>query len=97
MAIRVTCIRKAGGDHENPYVAIESMNWINDANNKSGTITREDMHDWVKGGGAAYVADSRGNTAYLVAMVSPKGTKYVKTEADDVKSDNLLKLQECFF
>ncbi|WP_407654248.1 DUF3892 domain-containing protein [Chitinophaga sancti] len=27
--------------------------------------------------------------------MSPSGTKYVKTKADNVTSDNLLKLPEC--
>lgn len=29
MSIRITCITKAGGDHENPYVAISRLGWVN--------------------------------------------------------------------
>jgi hypothetical protein len=29
MSIRITCITKAGGDHENPYVAISRLAWVN--------------------------------------------------------------------
>jgi len=95
MSVRITCIKKDNGDHENPYAAIKSMNWLNEESQNTGTTSREDMHDFVKGGGEAYVKDAAGNKAKLVARVTDKGTKYVKTTADDVKSDNLLKLKEC--
>lgn len=95
MAIKITCIKKANGDHENPYVAIESMNWTKDGSIENITSTREQMYDFVNGGGYAYVEDKAGNKAKLVARLFNDKTKYVKTVADDVKSDNLLKLQEC--
>jgi len=95
MSVKITCIKKSNGDHENPYVAITSMNWINEADSKTGTSTRIEMYDFVNGGGEAYVKDAVGNKAKLVARTTDKGTKYVKTVADDVKSDNLLKLNEC--
>jgi hypothetical protein len=94
MAVRITCIKKDGGNHENPYVAISSLNWIDDAGGPQKTSTREQMHDWVAGGGHAYV-QSGGSKARLIAQVSPRGTKYVKTEADKTLNDNLLKLPEC--
>lgn len=95
MSVKIICIKKDNGNHENPYVAIKSMNWLNEANQNSGTSTREQMYDFVKDGNEAYVKDSLGNKAKLVAKTTDKGTKYVKTVADDVKSDNLLKLEEC--
>lgn len=95
MAIKITCIKKAGGNHENPYVAISSLTWLNDATNATGTSTRDTMHDWVNEGGHAYVQDLYGNKAKLIAETSPRGTKYVKTVRDNVQSDNLLKLPEC--
>jgi alanine dehydrogenase len=95
MSVKITCIKKDNGNHENPYVAITSMNWLNEDNQKSGTSTREQMYDFVKDGHEAYVKDSVGNKAKLEAKTTDKGTKYVKTVADDVKSDNLLKLKEC--
>ena len=49
----------------------------------------------LKDGGEAYVKDAAGNKVKLIARTTDKGTKYVKTVADDVKSDNLLKLDEC--
>ncbi len=96
MAVKITCIKKAGGDHENQYVAISSMNWINESTNASGTATRQEMYDFiVNDKGEAYVRDAYGNKAMLEGKISDKGTKYVKTVRDNVTSDNLLKLPEC--
>lgn len=95
MSVRITCIKKNGGYHENPYTAIESMKWINDSNNETGTTSRLGMYKWVKDGGIAYVQDAQDNKAELIHTETALGTKYVKTKADDVKSDNLLSLPEC--
>ena len=96
MSVRITCIKKDNGYHENPHVAIESMNWINETTQKTGSNTRVQMYDWVVNEkGQAYVKDSVGNVAYLIGAISPRGTKYVKTVADETKTDNLLKLPEC--
>jgi hypothetical protein len=96
MSIKITCISKDSGNHENPYVAIESLTWINEQDSKTGSTTRETMYDWVVNkNGVAYVTDALGNTAYLVGAISPRGTRYVKTVADETTTDNLLKLLEC--
>lgn len=94
MAVRITCIRKAGGYHENPYVAISSMQWKNEESGATGESTRVEMYDFVKKGGEAYV-QSGYSKAKLVAAVSAHGTPYVKTEANETEKDNLLKLPEC--
>lgn len=93
MAIRVTCINKDGGNHENPYIAISHLGWQND-NGKNGHSTREQIYEWVVDGGYAYV-QSGGSRAKLIGAVSPRGTRYVKTEANAVEHDNLLELPEC--
>lgn len=95
MSVKITCIKKDNGNHENPYVAISSMNWINEGTQKGGTSTREAIYEFVRDGNEAYVKDSSGNKAILEAKISAKGTKYVKTVANDVESDNLLQLPEC--
>lgn len=95
MSIRITCIKKSGGYHQNPYAAIESLGWINEATNNTGNTTRIDMYDWIKEGGVAYVKDNLGNKANLITAISSAGTKYVKTVADETKTDNLLQLIEC--
>jgi hypothetical protein len=96
MSVRITCITKDNGNHENPYVAIESLGWIEDGKSNSGKSTRLEMYDWVVNqNGKAYVKDAQGNVAYLIGAISPRGNKYVKTVADETKTDNLLKLSEC--
>jgi hypothetical protein len=95
MAIRITCIRKASGYHENPYVAISHLGWVEDGSGSTGESTREVMYDWIENkGGEAYVLGG-GSRARVYGAVSPAGTRYVKTEPNDTSADNLLKLQEC--
>ena len=67
MAVRVSCINKDDGNHENPHVAISYLGWTNPGDGESGKSTRVEMHRWVKDGGEAYVQDAYGNKAYLVA------------------------------
>ncbi|KIA96544.1 hypothetical protein OC25_02010 [Pedobacter kyungheensis] len=96
MAIRITCINKDEGDHENPYVAISHLGWVNELNGNSGRCTREELYDYINSKmGTAYVKDRWGNQAEVITAETGKGTKYVKTAADSVTSDNLLSLPEC--
>jgi len=96
MSVRITCIEKDGGNHENPYVAISHLQWIKDGTSETGRTTRVDMYDFVVNkNGQAYVKDAYGNVAYLIGAISTRGNKYVKTVADETKTDNLLKLDEC--
>jgi hypothetical protein len=95
MAVRITCINKANGEHENPYVAIQLLGWINEQTEQAGKSSREDVYDFVVNkGGRAYVT-AGGVTADLIGMVSQRGTRYVKSRADFTQNDNLLKLPEC--
>lgn len=94
MSVRVRCIKKASGDHENPYVAISTIGWQNPATGESGRSTRLEMYDWVVKGGHAYV-EASGYQARLVDAISPSGNKYVRTQSDSTQADNLLKLPEC--
>lgn len=95
MAIRITCIRKSGGYHENPYVAISHLAWTEDGTGSRGEWTRERMYDWVeRERGEAYVQSGSSRTRVFGA-VSASGTRYVKTEPNNTERDNLLKLPEC--
>jgi len=96
MAIQITCINKDNGNHENPYVAISHLGW-KDQSGKVGRNTRLEIYDFIKSeGGQAYVLDPRDySKAYLEALVSPAGTKYVRTKPNDTGRDNLLSLPEC--
>ncbi|HED05340.1 MAG TPA: DUF3892 domain-containing protein [Ignavibacteria bacterium] len=97
MAVKITCISKDSGNHENPYTAISNLGWVNESTGKKGNSTRLEMYDFVENkGGDAYVKDPYdGSKVYLVGAVSSKGTKYVKTVPNDTEADNLLKLPEC--
>lgn len=95
MSVKITCISKEHGNHEDPHVAISDLGWIEDGSGKIGRTGRVQMHDWVKPGGRAYVKDAHGNTAYLMAKVSAWGNPFVQTVADGQPTDNLLYLPEC--
>lgn len=96
MSVRITCIRKANGDHENPHVAITSMDWINETNKQTGTSTRIEMYDWIKEkSGVAYVRDNAGHQINVGTAETQRGTKYVRTYSDGIWTDNLLALKEC--
>ncbi len=94
MAVRIKCITKDNGDHENPHVAITSLTWVNPTTGESGTSTRAEMYDYVNGGKLAYV-ERGGLKVYLEARISTHGNKYVRTIPDGTTVDNLLKLPEC--
>jgi hypothetical protein len=92
MSVRISCIEKDGGNHENPYVAISYLQWINENTSETGRTSRVDMYDFVVNkNGQAYVRDVYGNIGYLMGAISKRGNKYVKTVADETKTDNLLK------
>lgn len=95
MSIRINCITKDAGNHENPHVAISHLGWINENTQERGYSTREIIYDFVKNGNTAYVKDAFDTIAKLMCAISSRETKYVKTVADETKTDNLLKLQEC--
>jgi len=47
MSVRITCISKAGGDHENSHVAISELGWINEGTGETGKSTRLEIYDWI--------------------------------------------------
>ena len=95
MAVRIICIKKEEGKYENPYVAIDHVEWINERINVKGVTDRIKIHDWIKNeDGEAYIIDKYGNKTYLVPAVSPQGDKYVKTTGDE-DTDCLLLLPLC--
>ena len=97
MAIRITCISKAGGRHYDPHTAITDVGWVNDVTGATGRSTRQAVYDWLKQAATnrAYVQDWSGNRAYVYPRESAHGTKFVQTAADQVWTDNLLALPEC--
>ncbi len=95
MAVRIICIKKDDGISDNPYLAIDYFEWINERINVKGVTDRTLIHDWVKDGNDAYVIDDSGNKLNLIPAVCPKGNKYVKTVTDETLTDLLLLLPEC--
>lgn len=96
MTIRITCINKDNGNHENPNLAITNLGWINEKTGQTGKNTRLEIYDWIKNKKVeAYVKDRFGNIAYVITAENVYGTKYLKTEADETDRNNLLSLPEC--
>lgn len=96
MPIRITCINKSGGYHQDPHHAISNLGWIEDGTGKTDKSTRLQIYNWLKNdNGIAYVQDWRGNKAYLYPRENAYGTQFVQTYADNVWTDNLLALPEC--
>lgn len=94
MSLRVVCINKDGGNHQNPYESISRLGWKSDAG-KVETCTLAAMVDFLEKGNKAYTQDSNGNMAFLGVNVSAAGHKYVQTHADGKWNNNLLSLNEC--
>lgn len=95
MAVRIISIKKEEGDYENPYVAIDCLEWVNERININGLTDRTKIYDWIKdANGKAYIIDKSGNKTYLVPAISPRGNKYVKTVADETNTDYLLLLPD---
>ena len=97
MAIRITCINKTQGYHQDPHHAISNLGWTNEATGAQGKNTRLQIYDWIKNeNGNAYVADAFGNKALVGTRENAYGTRYLQTYADKVWTDNLLSLPECY-
>ncbi len=96
MSIRITCINKSNGYHQDPHHAIQSLGWKNDSTGEDGKSSRLEIYDWLKNkNGSAYVLDQLGNRAAVHPRENSAGTKYVQTVADGKWTDNLLSLPEC--
>ena len=97
MAIQITCIKKAGGQHYDPHSAITNLGWVNPATGKKGNSSRQQVYDWLEtsSDNQAFVVDRNRNKAYLYPRENANGTQFVQTYADHVWTDNLLALPEC--
>lgn len=96
MAIRITCINKSGGWHEDPHHAISYLAWKNEETGAAGKNSRLELYDWIKDkNGVAYVRDSRGNQVSVGTREHANGTRFLQTYADRIWTDNLLALPEC--
>lgn len=48
MSVKITCIKKDNGNHENPNLAITDLGWIEDGTGKTGKSRRLGLTDGQK-------------------------------------------------
>ena len=97
MSVRIVCINKDNGDHDDPHESISHYGWQNENDGSRGKSTRSEMVKFIETDkGQAYVKDSTGNVAYCVVRTNPRtGNKFLQTIADSRFTNNLLSLMEC--
>ncbi len=95
MSVRITCINKDNGNHNNPHEAITNFGWLNESNNENGNAPMNEMVQYLEKGNNAYVKDYYGNVAYCIVRISQNGNKFIQTIKDQTYADNLLNLPEC--
>lgn len=90
MAIRITAIRLSGGtQHEH----ITHLWWTNPATGETGDNSRSTIVSWIeKDNGKAYVEDNTGHRVNVHVVTPQLGSKYLRTYADGVATNNLLSL-----
>lgn len=95
MTIRITCINKDNGHHDDPHEAITELGWEEVGNTSNHKVSsRAAIVKFLEDGNRAYVKDRYGDTADLMVFTK-NGIKYVKTRPDQTIADNLLELDEC--
>ena len=96
MAVKIICIRKDGGNHQNPHKKITDFGWVNEQTRAAGQSTRAQMVYFLeRQNGKAYLKDRFGNVANVGVWISTHDNKYLRTYTDGKWSDNLLALPEC--
>lgn len=94
MAVRIICINKDNGNHTNPYEGITHFGWLNEKTQETGKATRAEMVDFIDNqNGQAYVRSGQ-NIAYCYTRQGRAG-KFLETDADRTRTDNLWQLPEC--
>lgn len=95
MAVRIVCANKPSGNLHDPHEAIADYGWIEDGTNVRKISQRQDMVNWVKNGGIAYVQDSYGRRADCSVRTSARGTEFLQTYRDKVWTNDLVNLPSC--
>ena len=94
MAVRITCINKSSGYHENPHEAISTFGWVNESSGESDKSSLEDMVKFLDvDKGSAYVQS--GQTRAYCYTRQGRYRKFVQTYSDQTPTNNLLELPEC--
>jgi hypothetical protein len=92
MSLQIIGVHRTSDEYDNPYLAINSLMWIDDNTQNRGITTRDVLFDWINDNGMAYVLDEQGNKFRLLTATTKGGLKYVRTVFDETKSDRLLSL-----
>lgn len=87
--IYITQIHLVGGNQHEHIARVRWQDTQNPANN--GENSRQEMVDWINGGGQAYVNHGGRTVAVGVVNANPP---YIRTHADGVWTDNLLALPQ---
>jgi len=96
MAVRITCIKKDGGDLYDPHEGIIDFGWINEQTRATGQSTLIQMMVFLENqNGRAYVKDSFGKITHVGIVKTNRRTKYLRTYSDGKWTDSLLSLPEC--
>lgn len=91
MSIRITAIRLSHGTgHEH----IVRLWWANPADSSSGDNTRAEIVEFIEKNGKAYVEDAWGHRSDVGVVTPRTGSKYLRTHADGVWTDNLLAIPQ---
>lgn len=88
---QISCINKVPRSDPN-----ESISYVGGiANGSRWKLTLADAIGRIERGEWQFYVNVRGNSTWVVVAVSRAGNKYLKTQADDSTSNNLLSLPEC--
>lgn len=86
--IYITAIHMSNGGTRHEHIA--SVKWEDAETGKTGESTREAMVDWINEGADIHVRDEDGHDVPVrVVDASPP---YIRTQGDEVGTDNLLAL-----
>lgn len=89
---KVTCINK--NDRYNEYERITHIGGLNHDSTR-WKITQKEAIDGIESGKWAFYVEKNGHRVNVLVAISRFNNKYIKTESDGDKPDNLLSLPEC--
>ncbi len=92
MNVQISCINKV--NRHDPYDAIDNFGGLN-ADGSRWKADLAKMINWIETGTHSFYVKRDAMQVKVIIAVSPSGNKYLKTEADNATSNNLLSLPEC--